>query len=192
MTAPPSAPPRTIWNNRKFVVVYSVLLVGVVVLAGVALYYDLAPPPNQGTSGPTYALDNITLSFTGIAASNVTPAATWCPPCWYGTYSEGRPLPLTVGITLVGAAASCSHLGQTGIYGIAVPETGKFELDRVTWNETSLAGSGSLPVFLPYGNATACDTGVSLQVTLSYIPPGPSNETLSLTIDADWSPGPPP
>jgi hypothetical protein len=93
---------------------------------------------------------------------------------------------LVVGVGLIPAAASCSKLGQTVVYEVDTPSTGKFQVENVTWNGTSLPGSGYLPgrpAHLPYGNLSVCDSLIDLLVTLSYIPPGPANETLSLTVD---------
>jgi hypothetical protein len=186
IVAPPTSPrsPRSIWNNRVFVTVYTGLFVAVVVLASITVYYDLFPSQSRGTSGGTFTLNNVTLSFGGLAASNVSPAVSWCSHCWDGTYSEATPFQMVVGIALVGLAGSCSHLGQTVIYEVDVFDTTDFVIVNVTWSGTSLAGSGDLPVHLPYGNATACDSGINLMVTLDYIPLSPSNTSLALTVFA--------
>ena len=186
-TPPPdSSRPRSIWENRNFQVLYSLLFAAVIVLASVSIYYDFLPRPSQGTPGPTFTIDNITLSLGGGTASNLTPAASWCPRCWEGTYEVANPLRIVVGVGLIPAAASCSKLGQTVVYEVDTPSTGKFQVENVTWNGTSLPGSGYLPgrpAHLPYGNLSVCDSLIDLLVTLSYIPPGPANETLSLTVD---------
>jgi hypothetical protein len=182
-TSAPPPKPRSIWENRTFQTVYSVLFAAVILLAAVSLYYDFYAAPSRGTSEPTFAIDNVTLSFAGPPASNLTPSSSWCPRCWEGTYGVASPLRIDVGVALVPSAASCSHLGQTVIYEVDTPSTGKFQIENVSWNGTSLPGSGYLPARLPYGNLTVCDSGIDLAVTLSYIPPGSMNETLSLTVD---------
>lgn len=180
---PRRPPPRSIWDNRAFRAVYTLLFVAVVVLASVSVYYDFFPTPSRGISEPTFTVGNVTLSFAGPPASNLTPAASWCPRCWEGAYDVASTLRIDVGVVLVPAAASCSHLGQTVIYEVDTPSTGKFQIENVSWNGTSLPGSGYLPARLPYGNITVCDSVIDLTVSLTYIPPGPTNETLSLSVD---------
>lgn len=179
--------PPSIWENRKFQIVYSILFVAVVVLASVSIYYDFLPRPNEGTPGPTFTIDNVTLSFGGPSPSNLTPATSWCPSCLFGTYEVATPLQIDVGVALVTAAASCSHLNQTLVYEVVTPSTGKFQIENVKWNGSSPTGSGSLPVHLPYGNSTVCESTIDLLVTVGYIPPGPSNDTLSLTVLWDYA-----
>jgi hypothetical protein len=186
IVASPTSPrnPRSIWDNRVFVTVYTALFVAVLVLASVTLYNDLFPSQSRGTPGGTFTLTNVTLSFGGLAASNVSPSVGWCPHCWDGPYADATPVTMIVGIALVGLAGSCSHLGQTVIYEVDVPETANFAIANVSWSGTSLAGNGNLPIRLPYGNATACNSGVNLIVALDYLPLDATNTSLALTVYA--------
>ncbi len=182
-TEPPRRTHRSIWQNRAFRVTYACLLAGVVALASISLYYDVYPPPSSRPPSPTFTIDNVTLSLAGATPSNLTPAASWCPRCWDGSYAVASDLLVVVGIGLVPAAASCSNLGETIVYAVDTPSTGKFEIENVSWEGTSIPRSGYLPAHLPYGNASVCDSVIDLQVSVGYIPPGPVNETLSLSVD---------
>lgn len=174
---------RSIWDSRAFRVAYSSLFAAVIVLASVSVYYDFFPASSPGTSAPTFTIDNVTLSFAGPSPSNLTSAVSWCARCWEGTYAVAGTLRIYVGVALAPAAASCTHLSETKLYEVDTPRTGKFQIENVSWGGTSLPRSGYLPARLPYGNLTVCDSVIDLLVSLSYTPPGPINETLSLTVD---------
>ncbi len=154
-------------------VIYSALFAAVIVLASVSIYYDFFPSPGPRESTPTFSVDNVTLSFAGPSASNLTSTASWCPRWWEGTYAVAGPLRIDVGVGLVPTAASCSHLGGTVLYEVDTPSTGKFQIENVSWNGASLPGSGYLPgsgAHLPYGNSSVCDSEVELLITLGYTP----------------------
>lgn len=185
MTAPAEVPRprrRSIWESRSFKVVYASLFTAVIILASISLYFGFSPSSISGATNPTFTIDNVSLSFAGPPTSNLTSAMSWCARCWDGTYDVANELQIDVAVALVGAAAPCTRLGETLIDGVETPSTGKFEVEKVSWQGTSISNSGYLPVHLPYGNASACDSIINLFVDLSYIPPGPTNETLSLVV----------